>query len=94
MSKYIITIKKVETVTKTESGSYGVVDRVPWTDEQIQGASDHYGSAQKFLAHNPLREIRGYLPDRSVEEEVETEILKQTVETLNLAEVIKAINGI
>ena len=41
-----------------------------------------------------IEEVRGYTPDREKDVEVITEVLKQTVENIDLPQVIKAINGL
>jgi hypothetical protein len=90
--KYQITIKKIETKTVTKQGAYTVIDTKPWAAELLD--DEVYGGKEQFLKSNPLKEIRGYAPSYEGIETVETEVLKQTVETLDLAAVIKAINGL
>ena len=91
--QYQITIKKIETRTVTKRGDYTVIDKVPW-DEATYVDERVYGTKEEFMRRTPLKEVRGYAPDWEGVETVETEILKQTVETLDLADVIKAINGL
>lgn len=93
--KYKITITKVESVELIERGEWTIVEERPWTEEELGvERSAKYGDWQEFLKQNPLKEVYGYAQGRSAIKEVETEVLKQTVETLDLSAVIKAINGI
>lgn len=92
--KYKIAITKVEEVEATQRGEYTIIDTRPWTKNEI-GQQNFFGQSEnKWLEQNPLKEIRGYAPDRTIKKEQETEVLKQTVETLDLAAVIKAVNGL
>lgn len=91
--KYEIVITKVEEVTTTKNGAWTIVDTVPWTMENLSGES-LYGGIQQFLETNPIKEVRGYAPPQQVIETVKTEMLKQTVENLDLAAVIKAVNNL
>lgn len=93
--KYKITITKIETKTVTKRGDYTIIDKRPWTDAELSEAlSSHYGDRKDFLTKNPLKEVRNYAPSWQGVENEETEVLKQTVETLDLAAVIKAVNGL
>lgn len=92
--KFKITITKIEEKTVTKRGEYTIIEKRPWTDEEIDKAAGAYGDFASFVEKNPLREIRDYAPNWQGIEQVETEVLKQTVETLDLAAVIKAVNGI
>lgn len=90
---YKITIIKTEEITeRQQSNRTEVVDKRPWTDDELAKASTYYGGEQKFLETNPMKEVWGYPPSRDVLTEKETEVLKQTVDELDLAAVIKAIN--
>lgn len=91
---YLITITKIETTTRTENGPWTIIDHRPWTDEELSKATSYYGSEEEFLKTNPLKEINGYAPDREVASTKDTQIFTQKVEDLDLAAVIKAINGI
>lgn len=91
---YLITITKIETTTKTENGPWTVIDRRPWTDEELAKATPFYGDKGEFLKTNPLKEVQGYAPNREVQSTKDTQIFTQKVEELDLAAVIKAINGI
>lgn len=95
--KYEITIKKTEEVTRLKKGEWGVVDKRPWTEEELSEQVSHSfyrSNPNQFLERNPLKELMGYQPERDTVETVETEILKQTVNNLDLAAVIKAINNL
>ncbi len=91
---YEITIKKIDTKTVTKRGDYSVVDTRPWTTKELADESYHREAVAHFLERNPVKEIRDYAPDWQGLETTQTEILKQTVETIDLAAVIKAINGL
>jgi hypothetical protein len=88
---YKITIEKIETVTCVERGQYTVIDRVPWTPEMLKDAEErHWQSARD---REPLKEIRGYAPDREVQATETKQVFQQTVEELNIKSVINAINS-
>ena len=93
MKKYVITIREIEEVSAPEQGPYTVIDKRPWTPAELSNAAGFCDDKQ-FLKENPLKEIKGYAPDRQTVKTVETELLRQTVETLDLAAVIKAVNGL
>jgi len=86
---YEITIKKTEVVRKTVGNDW----------EQV-GESDQPCDADGGRSRNETRNsdkpvkyrVMGYTPEVEKNVEVETELLKQTVEELDLAAVIKAIN--
>jgi hypothetical protein len=92
--QFEIIIKRKRTVTQIERGQWALLEKRPWTDKELADASPSYSGKEKFLETNPLKEVNGYRPEREVLAVEETEILKQTVETLDLAAVIKAINGL
>lgn len=92
---YQITIKKIEQVKVTRRGEYGVIDKRPWTDQELaEEMSSMYRGKEQFLEKNPLRQVMGYQPNREEVEDKETKVLEQTVESLDLAAVIKAVNGL
>jgi hypothetical protein len=93
MKKYVVTIKEIEDVPHTERGSWTVIDKRPWTTHEMAEESGLHNT-DRFLKDNPLKEVLGYAPDRETRKIVETELLRQTVETLDLAAVIKAVNGL
>ena len=91
--KYIVTVREVSEIASIEQGAYVVIDKRPWTEGELANAS--FGqSDERFLKENPLKEIRGYAPDRETVKTVETELLRQTVETLDLTALIMAVNGL
>lgn len=90
---YEITITRKETVECNKRGDYTVVDRRPWTQKELSESSG-YGNTDAFLKTNPLKEVRDYAPDWRGYETKTTEVLKQTVDELDLAAVIKAVNGL
>ena len=92
--KYNIIITKVETKPVMETGPWAVVGTRPWKEEDFRDATPHYGDMKELLARNPLVEIRGYAPDRMVQQETTSIVFKQSVAELDLAAVIKAVNGI
>lgn len=92
---YEITITRIESkVELKRSDSYETIDKIPWKEGELDDTSAYYGNPEKFLKENPLREVRGYPPAREVTVNTKTEVLKQTVNELNLAAVIKAINNL
>jgi len=94
---YEITIKRTTTKTVTKRGEWTVVDKRPWKATEVTEEVDKsyiYRSTDQFLEKNPLKEILGYAPDVQAEQTESTEILKQTVDELDLPAVIKAINKI
>ena len=93
--KYEITIKKIEPRTITKRGEYTVIDKRPWTEQELNEVNTRiYGSTDDFLSKNQLKEVHGYTPSWEGFELVETELLKQTVDKLDLNEVIRAVNGL
>jgi len=94
MSYQIVIIKK-ETRTVTKRGEYTVIDKRPWTDAELSEAmASHYGDKQDFLSKHPLKEVRDYAPSWQGVESNEIEILRQTVDDLDIPAVIKAVNGL
>ena len=86
-----ITITEIKATQATKRGEYGVLDRVPWTAETF-AEEQIYGGREEFLKRCPLKEIFGYRPSYEDIERIETKILEQTVDELDLAAVIKAVN--
>ena len=84
-----ITIIEKKVVTKTVRGEWKIVGQVPVTKKDLEGCAF---PSERF--DSPLKEERGYAPDREDDVEVEIEILKQTVEDLDITKVIRAINKI
>jgi hypothetical protein len=91
---YRITITKVEEKRVERQGNWVTLEQRPWTPKELQGSVYDSPKGDSFLKENPLKEIKGYAPNTTSTEEREVEILKQNVETLDLAAVIKAINGL
>lgn len=98
-----ITITEVKEKTTKKEGEYTLIERRPYTPDEIEGylKSDHAtwfdeGQKTKRAAElsAALKEIRGYSPAREVTEPVEVKVLEQTVEEMDLIAVIKAVNGI
>lgn len=94
--KYTITITKVEEVPVVKRGAYTIIDRRPWTEQELDNERQYcFGEGkEKWLAKNPLKDVLGYAPDVEVIENKETKVLEQTVESLDIPAVIKAINGL
>jgi hypothetical protein len=84
-----IVISETKTETKAERTEWQVVDKRPYTKEELNDVSE-YSKPDK----GALKPIYGHPPARQVEVEVNREILKQRVETLDLAKVIQAVNGL
>ncbi len=91
---YKIIITKLETKTVTREGTFTVIEERPWTEKELIDASPRYGDANDFLVKNPLKQVRGYTPSFQGTEIKEVEVLKQTVDDLDIVAVIKAINKI
>lgn len=92
--KYSIVITKIEEKTVTKHGEYNTIDERPWTNEDFNKDKSAYQKPEVFLAANPLKRIFGYAPSWEGVEIEETQLLKQTVDELDLTAVIKAINGL
>lgn len=88
---YTVTIVKNEQVKSMKQGEWTTVDKRPWTESEMQASANYW---DKSVDKEPLKEIRGYAPDREVIESKEVQVLRQTIDTLDLAAVIKAINGL
>lgn len=83
-----ITIEKIETKTITEKGKWCKTGDRPYTKKECEDA----GFGNNFEAE--LKPIYSYLPDVKVEKEVIIKVLEQSIEEIDLVEVIKAINNI
>lgn len=92
--KYQITITKTEEVKTLGGSQWVVVDQRPWTEDELgePGTRLYSSSIEDFLKANPLKKVMGYTPQIETTKTVETEILKQIVDELDFAAVIKAIN--
>jgi len=94
---YEIIIKRTTTKTVTKRGEWTTIDQRPWTKEELEKAycdDPNSRSQEQFLERSPMKEVYGYAPDVQAEQTESTEILKQTVDELDLPAVIKAINKI
>lgn len=92
-----ITIKEIKTETKTVRGEYQEIGRHLITDKELEGSAYH-GRADRekaIMGGEPVFISEyGYTPDYEKDVESEHQIYTQRVEKLELANVIKAINGI
>lgn len=84
--KHIITITRIESITTTEQGEWGVIDTVE------EPRNQEYVRENEQMTR--IKEVHGYRPERSVTKNQAVKIYEQTTEELNLPAVIKAINGI
>ena len=82
-----IKITEKKTVTKMVRGSWVILGQTPVTKKDLEECAF---ASEKF--DSLLKEKRGYAPTREDDVEVEIEILKQTVEELDIAAVIRAVN--
>ena len=83
-----ITIQKIERKTETVQGDWGIVNEVPYTEEDLATAYE------KNEYKGKLNKLMGYRPETKKIVILEQTMLEQTVEELDLVQVIKAINGI
>lgn len=88
---YQITITKQSEVRMITRGEHTVIAERPWTSDELNNKR-YYNGEEEFLKCNPTTKVYGYAPDREVSKVIEVEMLKQTVESLDLSAVIKAIN--
>ena len=86
-----ITIVEKRTVTKRVRGKHGVIGERPVEQEDVK---DVWDEAREAYKDGRMIRVHGYAPDREEEVEEEYEVLKQTVEHLDLVAVIRAINEI
>lgn len=89
--KYKIEITKAETKTVTKRGDFTVIEERPWTKEELDEATDHFRKADD---QPTLKQVRGYAPNFQEVINTQVKVLEQTVEDLDLAQVIKAINNL
>lgn len=85
-----ITITEIRTVKKIVSNEWGIVGTKEVARDETYYRDDPTGKEPKTR----IEEVRGYLPPQEREAEKAVEILKQTVETLDVAKVIKVINNV
>ena len=85
---YEIIIKETRTFRKIVGGDYTVIDtkEVPRDETYYRGSADE--------PKTRIAEVRGYTPEIEKTVEETREVLKQTVDTLDLQAVIKAINNL
>lgn len=83
---YEITIKQTREVTKKRGGEWEVIGT-----REVEREQRFYGDSEDE-PKTRIEEVRGYTPEIEKTVTVEVEILKQTVDTLDLAAVIKAVN--
>lgn len=88
-----ITIREITEKTVTKRGEHTVIDRIPWSKAEL-AKKDMFQSPEDFLKETPLQPVYGYAPSFEGVEKVEREVLRQCVDELNLATVIKAINNL
>lgn len=85
-----ITIKEKSKTRQIVRGEHTIVDRRPYTDAELKDSSFYMSSDNGKKGET--KPIYGYAPDREQDVETEREILRQTVETLDLSAVIRAVN--
>lgn len=90
---YKIVITKVATAKEIRRGEWTVVENRPWTSAEIAAAAEAY-VPKSFVEKTPTKAIYGYTPEREATVQTEIEVLKQTVDALDLAAVIKAVNNL
>jgi len=91
---YKITITRIDERKTTKRGQWTVVDKRPWKEAELDKDGVFSENREHFLQKEPLKEVFGYTPDVEAAEVVTTTLLEQTVENLDLVDVIKAVNGI
>lgn len=85
---YEIIIRQKKIVRKTVGKNWAVIG----TEEESRN-SEFY-MRDKEEPKTRIKDVYGYTPEVEKDQEVEIEVLKQTVESMDLALVIKAINGL
>jgi hypothetical protein len=92
--KYRITITAISERTVTKKGAHTVIDERPWTMGDVDADLKYYQNPDEFVKSSPTKKVYGYAPDVQEVEKVETQILQQNVDTLDIPAVIKAVNGL
>lgn len=93
--KYRVTIEQIENEEYTQRGAYTIIDRVPWPKEDVeQFAGMNRVGLVSPMEKEPLKEIRGYAPDTQCVREKTTKIFEQTVGSIKIGSVIKAVNDL
>ena len=88
---YEITIKQMVLKKVPGGKNWKIIDERPYTKKEAENMN---AISMEDLKKFPLKKVYGHTPEIIIEELVEVEILKQTVNDLNITAVIKAINGI
>tara|TARA_R110000772_G_scaffold5454_8_gene19535 strand:+ start:5390 stop:5650 length:261 start_codon:yes stop_codon:yes gene_type:complete len=84
---YKITIEEIKTATKVVRGDWKIIDKRPYTkDESLH--------SHLPIDKGEIKEVMGYTPNTEQEITTTTEVFSQTVATLSMNDVIKAINNI
>ena len=87
-----ITIKEKRTERKLVPGTHTVIEKRPFTDEELSKSSAYRTLYETKPDVTELKPIYGYAPAREENVTTEREILTQVVDELDLAAVIRAIN--
>lgn len=87
---YEIIIREITETETTTGGKWTVVDKRPFTDEEIADANEHF--RKTTMLHEALKEVYGYLRDETIVEKQTHEIYRQEMENLDVQAVIKAVN--
>lgn len=88
---YEIIIKKT-VLRKTTKREYGIIEKRPYTDEELSEAN-RYWRDDKEMAKQ-IKDVMGYRQPSEVEEKEERTIYRQEVDELDLEVVIMAVNKI
>lgn len=83
-----ITIEEIKTVTKIEEGQYSIIGEAQRDDNDLEYEKRH--RPENPSTHKP---VWGYPPKREVESTTAAIIYTQQVADMDLATVIKAVNG-
>jgi hypothetical protein len=83
---YKITIEKKQTVTQIVRGPHTQIGT-----KEVE-REERYYSHDADEPRTRIEPVYGYAPDREAEVVIETKVLEQTVDELDLPAVIKAIN--
>jgi hypothetical protein len=88
---YKITILKIVKVKRLEDPKWQVVDERLYTEQEATEASQRI---YRDISPSETKKVYGYPPPNEVECEETHECFSQRVDDMNLAEVIKAVNGL
>jgi hypothetical protein len=94
---YKITIEKTEEKTIIERGDYQVIDERPYSDEEVNNMNQR--DQRDFRERAPeqgilIKKIYGYPEDKTTIKQYTKKVFEQEVDELDVASVIKAINGL